>query len=241
MGHKSVSTVVIGAQDINGFLSATDLFSCLSQVQLVEIARCFHCKSYRSEETIITHGECAGEVFFVFSGEVKATLFSPSGREICYQELGSGELFGELAAIDGLPRSAHVIASKASRVIFLSKQKFIEILARHPQVAMKLMQKMASQIRFLSDRVYEFSAMDVNSRVRIELVRIAQSKGVKCDNGVLIDSMPTHQELASRISTHREAVTRELNRLSKSGLIFRDSSGIIIRDLNELESSTLAL
>ncbi|WP_052692016.1 Crp/Fnr family transcriptional regulator [Teredinibacter purpureus] len=227
----------VETQKIVALLAESSLMQSLNEIQLEHVARSFRIRTYLAEQTVITQDEESADVYCLARGSVRATLFSPSGREISYQELSVGDFFGELSAIDGAPRSTHVITNEASRFLVLSKSKFLELLQQYPQMGTAVLQKMAGLVRFLCDRVYEYSALDVNCRVRSELIRIAQTKGVPVDGGILIDPMPTHQELASRIATHREAVTRELNRMAKSeGIIVRKGKGVLVPDLNVLKA-----
>ncbi len=95
------------------------------------------------------------------------------------------------------------------------------------------MKQLAGSVRGLTERVFEFSALAVRNRVHAELLRLARNH-MTGENTSKIQPAPTHAELASRISTHREAVTRELNRLSKDGLIERQASSLVIHDVERL-------
>jgi CRP-like cAMP-binding protein len=92
---------------------------------------------------------------------------------------------------------------------------------------------LTTQVRALTERVFEFSTLAVRNRVHAELVRLARDHG---GNDAVIRPAPTHTEIASRISTHREAVTRELNRLEDLGLIVREGRSLRVQDLERLQA-----
>jgi CRP-like cAMP-binding protein len=110
---------------------------------------------------------------------------------------------------------------------------FRELLDSEPGLAQALLPRLVKTIRALTTRVYEFSTLAVNNRIQAELLRLA-SLAPKEGKGARLKPAPTHAEIASRVSTHREAVTRELNRLSRIGLIERQTGTLIVCDLDRL-------
>jgi CRP-like cAMP-binding protein len=100
-------------------------------------------------------------------------------------------------------------------------------------VAEAVLKGLVRNVRALTKRVYEFSTLAVNNRIHAELLRLA-SLAPREGKGARLNPAPTHAEIASRISTHREAVTRELNRLARIGIIERKSGTLLVRDLDRL-------
>jgi CRP-like cAMP-binding protein len=229
-----------------GLLANVTAFRTLDDHSLNDIAPMFATRIVKRNQTVIAHNDTSTEVYFVLSGLLRATIFSPAGREISYQDLHPGEMFGELAAIDQLPRSTHVIAVADTSLAVISRNCFVSLVSDYPQIALATLHKLAQVVRFLSDRVYEFGALDVNHRIRAELVRLAvaslQSQGsVVLSPGpakqrITIKNMPTHQELANQLATHREAVSRELSSLEKAGLIEKHKHMLVITDFEKLRA-----
>jgi CRP-like cAMP-binding protein len=110
---------------------------------------------------------------------------------------------------------------------------FHDVLQSHPAVLFAALRHLTTQIRALTERVFEFSTLAVRNRVHAELVRLARDHG---GSEALIRPAPTHSEIASRISTHREAVTRELSRLEGLGIIAREGRTLRVKDLARLEA-----
>ena len=145
----------------------------------------------------------------------------------------AGAMFGEFAAIDGQPRSASVVALADSLIAAMPANVFCEVLQAHPATAAATLKQLTRQIRVLTERVFEFSTLAVNNRIHAELLRLARDH-MQSENTATISPAPTHKDIASRVSTHREAVTREINALARAGLIERRRGMLIIRDVTRL-------
>lgn len=190
-------------------------------------------RRYGPNEQIVGYQEENRDVFFVVSGRVRVTLFSASGKEVTFRDLNAGEMFGELAAIDGQPRSANVIALTDSLIASLSGEAFWQVLREQPEVAAVTLKRLVANVRDLSERVFEFSTLTVNNRIHAELLRLAQAHR-RDEEHAIIAPAPTHAEIASRVSTHREAVTRELSRLAQAGVIERRPGKLLVLDVRRL-------
>lgn len=202
------------------------------EVQSVIANRC----SWRRCEggaPIVEHLDETRDVFFLVEGEARAVLYSPMGKVVSYRDLKAGSTFGELAAIDGGPRSLSVEAVGPCLLAVLSEQAFWEAIAQHSEFAKAVLKHLAQYTRDLTDRIYEFSTLAVNKRLHAELFRLAGGDLGRREVDI-ISPFPTHRELANRLSTHREAVSRELSRLADSGVIKREGKSLRITDMERL-------
>src|SRR5262249_23580290 len=152
--------------------------------------------------------------------EVRVTIYSLAGKVVSFRELGPGEVFGEYPAIDRGPRSASVEARASCLVSTLPGAAFRELIEKEPVGALAMLPQLVTKVTGLTTRVYEFSTLAVSNRIQAELLRLA-TLGASEGKGARIAPAPTHTEIAARVSTHREAVTRELARLSRLGVIAR--------------------
>jgi CRP/FNR family cyclic AMP-dependent transcriptional regulator len=196
-------------------------------------------RKFVRNETILAHDEQSSDIFFVLEGRVRATVFSEDGRAVTYRDIGPGGIFGELAAIDGKARSATVVALEAVNTARLTQTAFRELVGSRPEFAWALLNHLSKQIRHLSERVYEFSNLVVHGRLVRELLRLAAG-GDQSGNEVSIVPAPTHFELSARISTHREAVSREMSALAKKRLIVKRSGALVLLDLAALRELAAA-
>lgn len=189
---------------------------------------------FKAGERIVMQRGDKADVFFIVSGTVRGTFHSKPGKDVQFRDQYAGECFGELAAIDGRPRSAEVEALSEVFVGALKAHNFLDIATRYPSVGTKIFVQLASRIRSLSDRVVELSTLGVNNRIHAELLRLARQHGIE-GNQAEIRPAPIHADIASRVSTHREAVTKEIGVLVKNGVIKRTRGVLRVIDVKHLE------
>lgn len=189
----------------------------------------------RRGQIIISEGSETTEVYLIRRGKVQISLFSPHGREVILRDMGPNLIFGELAAIDRLARSANVVALEDSLLAHMRGEEFIDFLGAVPQAGLWMSQLLVARIRNLTSRAFELATLPVAGRVHSELLRFARESGVEADR-VVIHPMPTHADLAARIGTHREAVTRELNLLSSEGILRQSGRKVEILSVARLQS-----
>lgn len=214
-------------------LAKIGIFADLPPDALRRIQRLCSWRRYEPGEPVIDYLESSDNVFFITEGEARVTIYSLAGKAVSFRELTAGEMFGEFPAIDQGPRSAGVEARTRCVIASMPAAEFRELLRKEWTVAHALFRKLVMTIRALTTRVYEFSTLAVNNRIQAELLRLA-SLASKGGTIARITPAPTHVEIASRVSTHREAVTRELNRLSRMGVIERRNGTLSIKDLDRL-------
>jgi len=197
-------------------------------------------RRYAKGEQIIRETEQANGMYFIERGRVLVTLLSEDGREVNFANLEQGENFGELSLIDGMPRSATVTALTETDMIIMSPRVFRRMLKRHPAVAFGLLKQLSGMIRRLCDRISEYSTAGVNHRIHAEMLRLA-CKHIDLDGVARIPNLPTQAQFASRISCHREAVSRELKSLEKEGILMKKNRQIIIPEIRRLQSKVALL
>lgn len=191
-------------------------------------------RSYQSDQEIIGRESDSTDVFFVVAGTVRVVNYSFSGREISYEDIGAGHLFGELAAIDGKPRSASVVAMDEALLAAMPAPAFLKLVTEHPPVAHAMMQRLAEIIRASTDRIMDLSTVGAHNRVFAEIVRLARPN-LKDDGTAEIRPIPVHADIASRVSTTRESVARAISELIKKRLVTREDDGLVIVDFMQLE------
>jgi CRP/FNR family transcriptional regulator, cyclic AMP receptor protein len=188
--------------------------------------------------TLVEKGSRSTDVFFLLEGRAKVQLYSPDGKEVTVHDIGPGDMFGEIAVLDGEPRSASIVASSELLIVAMSAKEFMACIEHSPTAGVWLSRALASSVRRLTEKVFELSALNVQARIHCELLRLAQ-KGEQRDGAIEVRPAPTHAELANRIGTHREAVTRELGVLSERGIIRYGRRSLMILDLARLQQTAL--
>lgn len=220
-------TALVGLQRIG-------LLEGLKPSDLESLAAQLKWRNYAPGEQVISRDAVDRSVYLVVSGRVQVGAFSPGGRQVTYREIGAGELFGELAAIDGGARSADVIALVDSLLASMSHATFSKLLATHPALSERLLRRLAASVREMTDRVFDLSTLGVRNRVHAELLRLARKAGIS-GNAARIDPAPKQEDIANRVSTYREQVTREISQLSAQGVVAREGHCLIVRDVALLE------
>ncbi|HEX2889629.1 Crp/Fnr family transcriptional regulator [Vineibacter terrae] len=210
------------------------LFEELSSEELTHVAQLCSINRYEKHVQIIGQDEPTSDVFFVLDGAVRISSYASTGREITYNDIGVGGLFGEFAAVDGLPRSASVVALSSCVLARMTAARFSALLQANGKVAFRLVEILVTKLRAMSERVFDVSALGLRERMRKELLRLASS-GSPAYGGLLIKPAPTHYEIAARIGSHREAVSREFSRLEIEGIVEVRRQEIRILDLVRLE------
>lgn len=178
-------------------------------------------KRFSAGSEIIHHLNSGESVYFIIEGQVRVDMMAASGRQITYQMLDQGQMFGELSAIDGLPRSASVVAESDVLIAELSGVQFREVLEKQPEFAGLVMRRLANLARWLAAKLFEYHAYNVRGRVYLELLRIYEELSDKETLVKLSD-----KDMASRVGTTRENVTKIHGQLKKEGIISRNSEGI---------------
>jgi CRP-like cAMP-binding protein len=219
---------------VRGALLRTKCFRIVDKPILIEAETQCRWLKMRAGEMLFASGDFGDYVYFVVTGLVRCLYHSAAGRLVTLAEIGAGGMVGELAAIDGLPRTVDVIA--VSDTVFAEMPAAVfRTLLRQGDVALGILREMSQRFRVMTERMVELSTLDVGGRVRCELLRIA---GEHPAPGPSIRfPAPRHADLASRISANREAVTRELARLTRMGLIEKTDRHLVICNLPQFRQS----
>lgn len=219
--------------DKNELLSRVSIFSVLADEELKIVAAQCQWSTYGKNQIVLDEKDSSTDVFFVIEGSVSAKGFSLNGKEVTYTFISQGEMFGEFAAIDNQTRSASIQSMEDAVIARMSSVDFKSVLHTYPQVAVRFAEHLVQKLRYLTNRVFEFSTMSVGYRLHAELLRYCMESGIK-NNTAQIEPAPTHYEIAARISTHREAVSRHLSQLETAGIVEASRKRIIVLDVNQL-------
>lgn len=212
--------------DLPTMLQRVPLFSALNNEELAAVCAHVVTRSYAKNCVLITEGDATDSLFIILKGRVKVYLSDDRGREVILTQQTSGEYFGELALIDDAERSASVMTIEPSTFIIINKHSFKEILAANPSIAVTLIRDLTGRIRTLTDNVKSLALMDVYGRVAKTLLNMATQTGDK----LVIDEKLTQQDIADRVGSSREMVSKILKDLSSGGYISVDHKRIVINE-----------
>ena len=202
--------------------------------RLEELAQGCQWRRFTAGQRVISRDAQDHDVYLIVAGKVRVTAFSATGRQLTYRDVAAGDLFGDLAAIDGRSRSADVDALDDTLLASMSPAMFRRLLHEHPAVCDRVLGRLVGLVRDLTERLFEFSTLGVHERVYAELLRLARLAGVRA-NRARLEPPPNHSDIASRVGTYREQVTRELSAMVKQGLLERGDHALVIPDVARLE------
>lgn len=214
-------------------LSQIPLFKDMSEEQLATYnARCRWAK-YEESELVIDYDDASKDVYFIISGQVRVLYRTTTGKEVILGELGPGQFFGELSAIDGVGRSANVTALHRSQMCIMPGSVFLDMISDESSLCLALMRMLASRIRFLNTKLAEHSFLQTKHRLYAELIRLSQPRAGHIGQRV-VSPPPFHHDLAARIGCRREAVSRELSALEREGIVEKTRGALALVKPDEL-------
>jgi CRP/FNR family cyclic AMP-dependent transcriptional regulator len=193
-------------------------------------------RRFRRGEVIFHQDDLGDSLQVVVSGAVKIVLPSPEGEEAIIASLHPGEFFGELALLDGAPRSTTATAIEPTDTLALSREHFLQLIDDDPQLVRALLHALAEELRRLTGHVEELHCLDLAGRLSTRLVRLAREANGQSAGHVELDWPYTQSDLAAMIGGTRQSVNKLLSGLVDDGLVRIEREVLVIPDLARLEA-----
>jgi CRP/FNR family transcriptional regulator len=212
-------------------VSCNDLFAGLPDEVTQTLAAQLGQRTFARGMVIFHKGSPGQRLYLIHSGQVRIFVLSSDGHEITLNLLGPGECFGELAMLDGGPRSASAIAQERTAVYTLERQAFLDLVETHPALARRAMELVTHRLRHLTAHVESLSFLDITGRVAACLLDLAERHGQPVETGVVLQSHLTQAELASYAGATRESVNKALGILRDAGLVRQEGNTLTILDV----------
>jgi CRP-like cAMP-binding protein len=187
----------------------------------------------KAKAWLLEKNDAGTDIYFLTRGVVRVLITPSPDREVILGDIESGGYFGEMAAIDGQPRSAGILAVTDATIACMAAPVFQEMLHQHPGVSEHLLRQLVARIRALDQRVDEFSSMQVKHRIYAELLRRSRPDPEDRQRAV-VSPPPVHADIAARVSTRREMVARELKALERAGLLTKRRGAFVLTNVPEL-------
>ena len=214
-------------------LQSVPIFSDLSPSDLNKIAERMVLRAFTKGQMILLEDDLGQTFFVIAGGSVKITRLSDDGREVILAMLGESDFFGEMSLLDGAGRSANVVALEASEVLTLARNDFLEILQNYPKISISLLDELTQRIRKSDQQIESLSLSDVEQRIGITLIRLAEELGTIKQGNVKIKNLPYQQDIANMAGTSRETVSRTFKLLEEKGLVTREGRKLTIYNFNQ--------
>ena len=227
-------TTIVTSRPLQRSLSGIRLLEPLDDDTTESLERQCKWRRYRSGERLFARGSVGREVFFIVNGEVQILGTNEAGKEITLAHIHAGDTVGEMAAIDGQPRSANVVAVEDTLVAVLEAESFVELLKRNGEISFELLHRLSSMVRKGDERVLELSILEAKQRICAELLRLARRDAAASDLWV-ISPLPSLRQIAGSASTSREVAASTLSQLYPRGIATRRGENLYILDRPALE------
>jgi CRP/FNR family transcriptional regulator, cyclic AMP receptor protein len=210
-------------------LARTRLFGDLDDGTRFELAGRAVERSFQKGEFICHEGDIGDSLFVVMEGLVKVFVTSTLGDEMVLVTLLPPEVFGELSLVDGGPRSASAEAMEPTRLLVLSRPTFLVMLKEHPGLAEALLKSLGDLVRRLTEQASDLVFLDLYGRVAKLLVGLAEERGAKTEDGVVLDLPLTQTDLAGMVGGSRQSVNQILRAFDRRGYVELRGRTVVIK------------
>ncbi len=218
--------------EIEELASKVPLFGNLTGRELKTLCSVMVARQFEPGEVILREDDEESHTFFIIaSGSVHVAVLSTEGKQTILATLKKGEFFGEMAILDGEPRSASVFAAQSCVLLMLYRRDFIQTLQDYPKISIHMLVEMSRRLRKSNRHINTLSLMSVYGRIAEVILQLGRDQGNRIGGVTVIENRPTHQILADMAGTSRETVSRVLSQLQKKRYIHMDRKKMVI--LNE--------
>jgi len=215
--------------DDQELLRTVPIFSELSEADIAALARLTSRRTCPKDTVVFFENEEGDSFFCIVAGRIKVTILGDDGREVILSVLGRGDFFGEMALLDNEPRSATAIAVEDTELLSLHRNDFQSVLSDNRSIMSALIKILTARLRRANHQISTLALLDVYGRVARVIVDTARDEGKRLKDGRIAFRRATHQEIANRIGTTRETVTRMLKDLERQGLIHIDGKEVVVQ------------
>jgi CRP/FNR family transcriptional regulator, cyclic AMP receptor protein len=214
--------------DDQELLRTVPIFSELTDDDIASLSRLAARRRIPKDTVVFFENEEGDFFFMILEGRIKVTILGDDGREVILSVLGPGDFFGEMALLDNEPRSATAIAIEETELLSLHRTDFQTVLADNKSITIALIRSLTARLRRANHQISTLALLDVYGRVARVIAEMARDEGRRLRDGRIAFRRATHQEIANRIGTTRETVTRMLKDLERQGLIHVEGREMVV-------------
>jgi len=216
-------------EDIN-ILRNVPIFAELEEKDLLRVVKLGTRQKYKKGNIVVLEQESGAALFVIITGKVKVVRMDEDGREVILSMFGPGEFFGEMSLLDGLARSASVVATVKSELFMIHRRDFLELLNEFPTITISLLAELAMRLRKADMQIKSLSLKDAEGRVANVMLILADDVGIFRKGKVEIDDLPLQQDIANMAGTSRETVSRMIHLFIEGGEMQMKGNKLIIND-----------
>jgi CRP-like cAMP-binding protein len=232
-------------------LAQVELFRTLTPQELESLHAKVRRRRYAKGTVIFVEGDPGVSLYVIESGRVKIVLTSPDGKELVIAVRGPGEFFGDMALLDGEPRSADAVTAENCQLLILQREDFLRFVQTHPEAATRLLAELSRRLRRTMRQQQDATLLDVSGRVARALLHLAEEQGhpvarkvdangaADSSGAMTVDVAMTQTDLASLVGVTRESVNKWLRYYRRRGWVLWENSRLTILRPDELRKRLL--
>ena len=219
-------------------LQRMPLFADLASAELAALGALLRRRRCGRGEVLFTAGDPGNSLYIIEAGRVKIALTSLEGKEVILTVLGPAEFFGDLALLDGEPRSADAIAIEPCELLLLPRDDFLTFIDTHPTVAKKLFAVLSRRLRRNAQLLQDAAFLDIPGRLARLIAQLAEQEGRPEGEAFVISSQLTQSDLAGMIGATRESVNKWLRSFERKGLLRSERGRMVVFHVERLRECT---
>jgi CRP/FNR family cyclic AMP-dependent transcriptional regulator len=220
-------------------LAGISLFKNLAQEDLADLATLLREQKFKKGDVLFRKGSEGDVLYIIKEGAIKIVLPSRLGDERIVAIFSTGDFFGEMALLDGMPRSADAVAIKPSKLLFLDRSVFLQFLKKSDAAIEKILLSLSLRLRKTDDLLEDTSFLNIPARLAKKLLEIGETLGTKDGETLKINLKLSQQELADMVGATRESINKELRVLREKGLVSVVGNITYIHDITRLKRRIL--
>lgn len=218
-------------------LQLVPIFSDLPEEVIDQVVIVGNKKTYTKDSVILVEEEVGTALFVIIKGKVKVSRSSIDGREVILSILSDSDFFGEMSILDGMNRSATVVALDDTELFIIQRKEFLDLLNKHPEITIALLSELTQRLRNADMKIKALSLKDAEGKVATVILQLADDIGKIKQGTVEIEKLPLQQDLANMAGTSRETISRTLHSFAKKGLVELEGSKLKIIDYEKFRET----
>ena len=218
----------VAAADKERLLARHFLFAGLEADLLRRLAGLSETMTLARGDVLFYQGDEGDALYGIFDGSIRISLTSPDGKEFTINLMENGDVFGEIALLDGLSRTADARAGRDSRLMRIPRRAFLDLMDKEPRLMRHVIDMLCERIRVTTGEMTDVAFLDLRARLAKRLLDLSLSHGVEEGAGIRIGLTLTQTDVAQMLGVTREAVNKQIQTLVRSGLISMERGTITI-------------
>ena len=215
-------------------LAGSYLFRDLAPSLVRRISALALIRRLRAGQVLFLKNDRGDALYGVLKGRIRISASSPGGQEVILAIMGPGEIFGEIALLDGMPRTADAIATAATELMMIRRHEFLELLESEPSLSIHLLKLICQRLRGLNEQIEDSAFLGVPARLAKRLLIMAQ-QGEQIADGIRVRLQPSQSQLGQMLGASRVSINKHLQHWKKKEWISLSRGYIVIRDRAALQ------